>query len=118
MLCRRSNAPGGIGRPRTIRVGNGRKFISRDLDLWASANDVRLDVSRPGTPTGHGLIEAFNSTPKAECLNARCFMSLADAREKLEDWRCRSNEDRPHGAIGYNVPIAPDYPDGVTSPAS
>ena len=28
------------------------------------------------------------------------------------------NEDRPHSAIGYNVPIALHYPDGVTSPSS
>jgi putative transposase len=45
-------------------------------------------------------------------------MSLADAREKLEDWRTHYNEDRPHSAIGYNVPIAMQYPDGVTSPSS
>lgn len=31
------------------------------------------------------------------------------------DWY---NEDRPHSAIGYNVPIAMHYPDGVTSPSS
>ena len=46
------------------------------------------------------------------------FLSLADAREKLEDWRRHYNEDRPHSAIGYNVPIALHYPDGVTSPSS
>jgi putative transposase len=46
------------------------------------------------------------------------FMSLADAREKLEVWRRHYNEDRPHSAIGYNVPIAMHYPDGVTSPSS
>lgn len=45
-------------------------------------------------------------------------MSLADAREKLEDWRRHYNEDRPHSAIGYNVPIDMHYPDGVTSPSS
>jgi transposase InsO family protein len=28
------------------------------------------------------------------------------------------NEDRPHSAIGYNVPIDMHYPDGVTSPSS
>jgi putative transposase len=27
-------------------------------------------------------------------------MSLADAREKMEDWRRYYNEERPHGAIG------------------
>ena len=39
--------------------------------------------------------------PKAERLNAHWFLSLADAREKLEAWRGYYNEDRPHGAIGH-----------------
>ena len=66
---------------------------------------------RPIKPLVHLL-------PKTELLNAHWFMSLADAREKLEDWRRHYNEDRPHSAIGYNVPIAMHYPDGVTSPSS
>ena len=75
------------GYPKTIRVDNGSEFISRDLDLWAYANDVTLEISRPGKPTGNGYIEAFNSKLRAECLNAHWFMSLADARERPEDWR-------------------------------
>lgn len=43
---------------------------------------------------------------------------FTDAREKLENWRRHYNEDRPHSAIGYNVPIAMHYPDGVTGPSS
>ncbi|WP_371836003.1 integrase core domain-containing protein [Ochrobactrum sp. SSR] len=34
----------------------------------------------------------------------------------LENWRRHYNEDRPHSAIGYNVPIALHNPDGVISP--
>ena len=34
----------------------GSEFISRDLDLWAYANDVILDFSRPGKPTDNGFI--------------------------------------------------------------
>jgi transposase InsO family protein len=56
--------------PKTIRVDNGSEFISRDLDLWAYANDVTLDFSRAGKSTDNGFIEAFNSTLRAECLNA------------------------------------------------
>jgi transposase InsO family protein len=56
------------GYPNTIRVDNSRAFISRDLDLWAYANDVTLDFSRPGKPTDNGFIEAFNSKLRAECL--------------------------------------------------
>ena len=108
---------GRIGYPKTIRVDNGSEFISRDLDLWAYANDVTLDFSRPGKPTDNGFIEAFNSKLRAECLNAHWFLSLADAREKLEDWRQYYNEVRPHSAIGYNVPIALQNPGGVASPS-
>src|SRR6056297_2502693 len=75
---------GKTGYPKTIRVDNGSEFISRDLDLWAYANGVTLDFSRPGKPTDNGFIEAFNSKLRAECLNAHWFMSLADAREKLD----------------------------------
>jgi putative transposase len=45
-------------------------------------------------------------------------MNLADAAEKLEDRRTHDNDDRPHGAIGYNMPSARRFPDGVTSQPS
>jgi putative transposase len=106
-----------IGYPKTIRVDNGSEFISRDLDLWSYANAVTLDFSRPRKPTDNGFIEAFNSKLRSECLNAHWFMSLADAREKLEAWRRHYNEHRPHSAIGHNVPIAMHYPDDATSPS-
>lgn len=57
------------------------------MDLWAYANDVTLDFSRPGKPTDNAFIEAFNGRFRAECLNAHWFMSLEDAAEKLEAWR-------------------------------
>ena len=76
-----------IDYPKTIKVDNGSEFISHDLDLWADANNVTLDFSRPGKPTDNGFTEAFNSKFRAECLNAHWFHTLADAREKMEDWR-------------------------------
>ena len=81
----------------------GPEFTSRDLDLWAYQNDVILDFSRPGKPTDNAFIEAFNGKFRAECLNAHWFMSLEDAREKLEAWRRDYNEVRPHSVIGYKV---------------
>ena len=111
-ICRKA------GYPKTIRVDNGSEYISRDLDLWAYANNVTLDFSRPGKPTDNGFIEAFNSKLRSECLNAQWFLSLADSREKLETWRRYYNEERPHSAIGYNVSIALHNPGGATSPPS
>ena len=105
----------GCRTPVTVRVDNGSEFISRDLDLWAYANNVALDFSRPGKPTDNGFIEAFNSKLRSECLNAHWFLTLADSREKLETWRRYYNGERPHSAIGYNVPIALHNPGGATS---
>ena len=86
-----------VGLPATIRVDRGSEFVSRDY-LWACQRGVTLDFSRPGTD--NAFIEAFNSRFRAECLNARWFLSLADAQKKLEDWRKYYNQQRPHGAIG------------------
>jgi putative transposase len=94
------------GYPKVIRVDQGSEFISRDLDLWAYQNEVTLDFSRPGKPTDNAFIESFNGTFRAECLNAHWLMSLADARQKIEDWRRDYNEVRPHNAIGNISPIA------------
>ena len=82
----------GIGYPKTIRVDQGSEFISRDLDLWAYARGVTLDFSRPGKPTDNAFIEAFNGRFRAECLNVHWFLTLDDARSKMEDWRRYYNE--------------------------
>jgi len=102
-----------IGYPETIRVDQGSEFISRDLDLWAYQNGVTLDFSRPGKPTDNA--ESFNGRFRAECLNTHWFLSLADAREKLEHWRRDYNEVRPHSAIGNKPPITLTNHEGETS---
>ncbi|MDC7692792.1 IS3 family transposase [Asticcacaulis sp. DXS10W] len=95
-----------VGYPRVIRVDQGSEFISRDLDLWAYQKGVTLDFSRPGKPTDNAFIESFNGKFRTECLNAHWFMSLDDAREKMESWRKDYNEVRPHSAIGNKPPIS------------
>jgi putative transposase len=107
---------GKIGYPKTIRVDQGSEFISRDLDLWAYMNGVTLDFSRPGKPTDNAFIEAFNGRLRAECLSANWFMSLSDAREKLECWRGDYNTVGPHSAIGNKPAAALINHAGVTSP--
>ena len=72
------------GKPKTIRVDSGREFAGRLLNPWAYLNGVELDFSRPGTPTDNAFIEAFNARIGAECLNASLFMSLPDARDRIE----------------------------------
>jgi putative transposase len=105
------------GHPRSIRVDQGPEFISRDLDLWAYANGVELDFSRPGKPTDNAFIESLNGKFRAECLNAHWFMNLADARGKCERWRRDYNTERPHSAIGYRTPAEARNASGLTQPA-
>jgi putative transposase len=92
------------GAPRTIRVDNGPEFISKALDRWAYEAGVTLDFSRPGKPTDNAFVESFNGRLRDECLNAHWFLSLADARSKIETWRRHYNESRPHTALGWMTP--------------
>ena len=92
------------GLPDRIRVDNGTEFTSRRLDQWAYLNHVQLAFSRRGKPTDNGLIEAFNGRLRAECLNEHWFLSLEDARQKVESWRRHYNDDRPHSALGSLAP--------------
>lgn len=93
------------GRPKSLRVDNGPEFAGRMLDQWAYLNGVELDFSRPGKPTDNAYIEAFNRL-RAQCLNASWLLSLTDARERIEEWRCHYNEDQPHTALGGLTPRA------------
>ena len=91
--------------PKRIQVDNGPEFISKRLDQWAYFNRVELDFIRPGKPSDNGIIEAFNGRLRQECLNENWFLSLDDAREKIEVWRQEYNKERPHGALGNVSPL-------------
>lgn len=90
--------------PARIQVDNGSEFISKALDKWAYDNGVTLDFSRPGKPTDNPFIESFNGSFRDECLNSHWFLSLEDAREKIEAWRQEYNMFRPHSSLGGLTP--------------
>ena len=102
--------------PKTIRVDNGPEFVSKVLDQWAYRNGVTLDFSRPGKPTDNAYVESFNGSLRDECLNVNWFLSLEDARGKIEAWRRHYNESRPHTALG-DVPPSEFASKGGASPA-
>ena len=91
-------------RPKTIRVDNGPESTSKIPDQWAYAHQVTLDFSRPGKPTENAFIEPFNGRIRAECLNGNWFLSIDDARQKVEAWRQDYNNHRPHSALGNLAP--------------
>ncbi|WP_439648168.1 integrase core domain-containing protein [Albidovulum sediminis] len=60
----------------------------------------------PGKPNDNVYIEAFNSRVRQECLNASWFLSMVDARQRINEWRADYNECRPHSALGNLTPNA------------
>jgi len=92
------------GIPERIKVDNGPEFISKDVDLWAYWNKVKMDFSRPGKPTDNAFIESFNARVRLECLNENWFLNLEDAKEKVEEWRTDYNTERPHSSLNNLTP--------------
>jgi len=93
----------------------GPEFASRLLDQWAYLNKVELDFSRLGKPTDNAFIEALKSRLRQECLNASTFLSMADARQRITEWRIYYNEERPHSALG-NLTLSAKCGQTATSP--
>lgn len=92
------------GTPQRIQVDNGSEFISLALDQWAYEQSVMLDLSRLGKTTDNPSIESFNGSLRDERLNVHWFLSLDDARDKIECWRQDYNEFRPHSSLGDRTP--------------
>jgi putative transposase len=90
--------------PKAITVDHGTEFTSRALDEWAWRRGVELAFITPGRPMENGLCESFNGRLRDECLNANEFVSLDDAKARIEAWRRDYNEHRPHSALGHLTP--------------
>ncbi len=61
-----------------------RREVAKALDKWAYENGMEIDFSRPRKPTDNAKNESFNGRFREECLNAHWFLSLEDARRKIE----------------------------------
>ena len=95
----------GRGTPKRIHCDNGSEFAGRLVDLWAYANGVVMEFSRPGKPTDNAFIESFNASLRDECLNVHWFDDLTDAQKKLQAWRQEYNESRPHRSLNEFSPL-------------
>jgi hypothetical protein len=68
------------------------------------------DRAKPGNGgTGYikpdnAYIEAFNARLRAECLNASWFLTMADARDRIEQWRKEYNPASQHPSA-YEIEV-------------
>jgi putative transposase len=92
------------GLPEVITTDNGTEFTSRAVDEWAHRNEVKMDYFRPGKPVENAYIESFNGRLRRECLEESWFLSVEDAKIRIEEWRKDYNERRPHSSLGDETP--------------
>lgn len=92
------------GRPQAIRCDNGPELTSRHFLSWCEERHIQLIHIQPGKPVQNGQVESFNGRFRDECLNANWFRNLADARDKIAQWKQDYNQERPHSSLGYRTP--------------
>ena len=76
-----------LGVPVSITIDHGTEFMFKAREEWAWRRGVKLDFIRPGKPNENTHIESFNGRLRDECLNVNQFVSIDDARAKIEAWR-------------------------------
>src|SRR5713226_8326014 len=93
------------GLPRQIRSDHGPEFVSRAVDQWAYEQGLQWHTIQPGRPMENGYVESFNGRFRDECLNENWFRDLADARDKIVQWKQDYNETRLHSSLQYRTPV-------------
>jgi len=76
------------------------------LGVWLLKLGVDILHSRPYHPQSRGKNERFHRTLKAEVLALRRFRDLAEMQRAFDAWRAVYNLDRPHEALGLDVPAS------------
>jgi transposase InsO family protein len=100
-----------FGLPDQINGDNGNPWgnASGDrhttLTVWLMRMGIRVTHSRPRHPQTNGKDERFHRTLKAEVLGSRWF-ATAEVQRELDRWREIYNNERPHEALGLEVPAS------------
>ncbi len=99
------------GLPIAINTDNGAPWGSpaapgalSELTVWLVRLGIRCSHSRPYHPQTNGKEERFHRSLQAEVLNGRAFFTLDQVQGDFTRWRQVYNHERPHQAIGLEVP--------------
>ena len=88
------------------------------LTVWLLRLGIAVSHSRPYHPQTQGKDERFHRTLKAELLGLETFADLACAQQRLDAWRDLYNLERPHQALGLQVPVSRYRPSQRAFPES
>jgi len=89
-----------------LRSDNGPEFVAHEIQHWLKRAAVNTLYINKGSPWENGYVESFNGNLRDEVLNRESFLSLAEARYVLDEWRLDYNHRRPHSALGWQTPAA------------
>lgn len=92
------------GAPETITVDNGPEFTSKAFRAWAQEHRIMIYYIQPGKPMENAFIESFQGKFRDECLNLHLFLSIPEARARIEAWRIEYNTERPHSSLNELTP--------------
>jgi putative transposase len=84
-----------------IKVGNGPKLISHEIDLWCRKLNIEFHFIQPGKPMQSGFVERCHKNIRRERLHIYVFTLLQKVKEKAEEWRRDYNGFLPHKLLGY-----------------
>ena len=100
------------GLPEAIFVDNGSPWGDAShrhwtgLRVWLLKLGVELIYSRPYHPQGRGKNERFHRTLKDEVFALQRFREIASVQRAFDAWREVYNFERPHQALGMDVPAS------------
>ncbi|HTM36706.1 MAG TPA: transposase [Terriglobales bacterium] len=80
-------------------LGEPRARVREPRSRWAYEQGLRWHTIQRERTMENGYMERFNERVRYESLNENWFSDLADAREKITQWRQDYNEKRPHGSL-------------------
>lgn len=86
--------------------GSDREHPYTAFTLWLMRLNIRVSHSRPFHPQTQGKDERFHRTLKAEVLRGAPFRDLDQAQQRFDQWREVYNFERPHEALGQQVPAS------------
>lgn len=87
------------------------------LRIWLLKLGINVIYARPYHPQTKGKNERFHRTLKAEVLSMTTYRTMSDIQRAFDRWRHVYNAERPHQALGFEVPASRYRPSPRSMPS-
>src|SRR5262249_4944951 len=100
------------GLPKAMLMDNGAPWGAcgyealTPLSVWFIRLGIQLHHGLPNHPQTQGKDERFHRTLELELLRTRQYDDLRECQSQFDPWRDMYNQERPHEALGLQVPAS------------